>query len=367
MGLFSRFKSVIKAKTSAVLEKLEDPEEQLDYAYEQLIEERKRIDRAVRDSIADRNLIRNELEEHQRQMERAFESAKKYRTRALQLQEKLGDKEDPDTQQKIHKLNEAAMKLLMEKLKREERVKDLSIKLEKAEVRINSMKEKRIDLKAKLEDLRAKKEELKSEWRMAKAEERIAGALTGIGGDFSDVSLTLERMEEKVKRKKALAAATADVAELDKDVIELEAEAEKEMLAEVSLEELDRELLAEGKIKMLAPGKLSSFLIAISGGGTWAFPAEHKEEILKQINELDDELTELNKKEALTPEKFNEIYPKIFKLIREKGKLVGRDIDLASVLPEGQPYAEPEVKLPPEDLEYDEALALFQGKGLIAG
>ena len=366
MGLFSRFKNVLKAKTSAVIEKFEDPEEQLDYAYEQLLEERKRIDRAVRDAIANRNLIRNELEEQQRQMEKAFESAKKYRTRALQLQEKLGDKDDPDTKQKVKTLNETAMKLLMEKLKREERVKELSIKLEKAEVRINAMKEKRIDLKAKLDDLRAKKEELKSEWRMAKAEERIAGALTGIGSDFSDVSLTIERMEEKVKRKKALAAATADVAELDKDVIE--AEAEREMLTEVSLEDLDRELLAEGKInKMLAPGKLSFFLVAVSGGGTWAFPVERREEILKQLNELDDELTELNKKGALTLEKFNEIYPKIFKFIREKGKLVGRDIDLASVLPEGQSYPEAEVKLPPEDLEYEEALALFQGKGLIAG
>jgi hypothetical protein len=108
-------------------------------------------------------------------------------------------------------------------------------------------------------------------------------------------------------------------------------------------------------------------LIGISGGGTWAFPAENKEEILDKINEPDNELAALNEKGALTEEKFNDLYPRIFELIRSRGLLVGADIEMDEVLDEEEAFPTPDVTLPPEDMDYEEAVLLFKGEGLVPG
>jgi len=107
------------------------------------------------------------------------------------------------------------------------------------------------------------------------------------------------------------------------------------------------------------------FLIGISGGGTWAFPSENKEEILNKINEPDNEIAVLNEKDELTKEKFNELYPRIFDLIRSKGLLVGKNIEIDEVLDEDEAFPKPDLSLPPEDLEYNEAISLFKGEGLV--
>jgi len=109
------------------------------------------------------------------------------------------------------------------------------------------------------------------------------------------------------------------------------------------------------------------FLIGVSGGGTWAFPEESKEELLEKLNEPDNELSDLNEKGEMTREKFNELFPMIFDIIRSRGLLVGEDIDLDEVTEESDLYPEPLLKLPPEDLEYEEAVALFKGENLIPG
>jgi len=109
------------------------------------------------------------------------------------------------------------------------------------------------------------------------------------------------------------------------------------------------------------------FLISISGGGTWAFPAENKEEILNKINVPDNELATLNERGELTEAKFNELYPQIFELIRSRGLLVGEDIEMDEVLDEQEAFPTPDLTLPPEDLDYEEAILLFKDKGLVPG
>ncbi|VUT24794.1 MAG: hypothetical protein MASP_00698 [Candidatus Methanolliviera sp. GoM_asphalt] len=109
------------------------------------------------------------------------------------------------------------------------------------------------------------------------------------------------------------------------------------------------------------------FLIGISGGGTWAFLDEKKEEILDGINEPDNELAALNDTKSLTEEKFNELYPKIFEMIRSRGLLVGEEIEIDRVLNEDEVFPKPDMILPPEDLDYKEAILLFKGEGLVPG
>jgi hypothetical protein len=114
-------------------------------------------------------------------------------------------------------------------------------------------------------------------------------------------------------------------------------------------------------------GSGAYFLISVSGGGTWAFPAENKDEILGKINEPDNELAALNEKGGFTEEKFNELYPQIFELIRSRGLLVGEDIEIDEVLDEEEAFPKPDLTLPPEDLDYKEAILVFKGEGLVPG
>ena len=357
------------AKTNAALDKLEDPEQLLDEKYRQLLTEQQRIARAVRDSIADRNLIQGELAELQGQAKKVNERAKLYRLKALSLEGQAATAELPQQSEQIEKYNQEAIRLLKQRLRLDERVRALQDNLERAGLRVKAIKEKQIDLKAKLDDLRLKKEELKSEWRLSKAEERISGALAGLEGDFSDVDLTLQRIEEKVKRKKALAQASSEVlaGQAEHEPV-IEIAGEPELRAEVALQDLDRELLGGDQTRSLDAGPQagSHLLVAVSGGGTWAFPAELRDQILNSLNRVDEQLNDLVKEGQLSPEEFAVLYRQIFQVVRERGQLVGRDISLSAVSGE-QGYPKPEITLPPEDLEYDEALKLLKGEGLIPG
>ena len=108
-------------------------------------------------------------------------------------------------------------------------------------------------------------------------------------------------------------------------------------------------------------------LISISGGGTWAFPAENREEILDRINEPDNKLASLNERGELTEENFNELYPQIFELVRSRGLLIGEDVEMDEVLDEEEVFPSPDLTLPPEDMDYEEAIVLFKGEGLVPG
>lgn len=355
MGLIGRFRNHFRSKANAILDKIENPEEQLDYLYEQLMEQKKLAARAIRDTTADRNLVRNELDEQRSNMQRAHDSAKAYRAKALSL-EQQGVAEDG-----IQRYNDGAKRYLAEFLKRQKRVEELDQRLEKANLSVNTLKEKRIDLETKIDDLRTRKEQLKSEWRMAKAEERISGSLAGFENDFSDMDLTLGRIEEKIKRKKAFAEASTEVLAEQQISETIDVSSPGSLETEAALAQLDEELKADPAL----PGSDTAyFFIAISGGGTWALDVLQRSTLMDKLNQADNELNQLNERGQLTPEKFDTLYPQLFSLIRAEGKLVGRDVTAEET---GDAYLKPEIKLPPEDLDIEEAQHLFKGEGLLPG
>ncbi len=103
----------------------------------------------------------------------------------------------------------------------------LKKKLEQADRRLEVLKEKRQALIKKMEKMGPRVEELRSEWKATKAENKIAETLYGLEGDFGDLDSTLNRIEEKIKKRKALADASANMMEEtygDEEVIEIEGE-----------------------------------------------------------------------------------------------------------------------------------------------
>jgi len=245
MGLFNRFSNVAKAKASKVVERFEDPDEQLDYAYEKLIEEKKKVDVAVRDSIAAKNLKKRELNEAQKKAVSVHNSALDYRKRALALEEKRPELEGAKLEKaemQVEQLNSAATQLLEGENRARERIPMLQQSVVDMEKKVRMLKDKQVDLTAKIQRFADKRTDLKSDYAMAKASKRVNDALSGIDGEISDVDLTVQRMTEKIRMEEAKAEASA---ELDTAAGTADlglSEIERELKTSDSLSALDDEL-----------------------------------------------------------------------------------------------------------------------------
>ncbi len=214
MGLADRFRNVTMAKASKIVERFEDPAEQLDYAYERLVEEKKKVDIAVRDSIASKNLKKRELNDAQKKVTSVHNDALDYRKRALALEGKQdeleGEKRDKAVEQ-IEQLNGAATRLLEEEARTKERIQAIQQSVVDMETKVRTLKDKQVDLTAKIQRFADKRSDLKSDYAMAKASSRVNDALSGIDGEIGDVDLTVQRMTEKIKMEEAKADASAEL------------------------------------------------------------------------------------------------------------------------------------------------------------
>ncbi len=245
MGLLDRFSNVAKAKASKVIERFENPDEQLDYAYEKLREEKKKVDIAVRDSIAAKNLKKRELNEAQTKAVSVHNSALDYRKRALALEEKLSELEGAKLEKaemQVEQLNSAATQLLEEENRTRERTQMLQQSVIDMEKKVRTLKDKQVDLTAKIQRFADKRTDLKSDYAMAKASKRVNNALSGIDGEIGDVDLTVQRMTEKIRLEEAKAEASAEVGTATGTADLGLSEIERELKTSDSLSTLDDEL-----------------------------------------------------------------------------------------------------------------------------
>lgn len=366
MGLFSRFKRVLKSKLSKGLDKLEDPAEQLDYAYEELLGQQQKIEKAIRDVTADKNMIETTLEEHQQTTEQAHQKAKNYRQRALELNSDSSNSTpegSEELQQKIQKYNKQARKALEARNKHQKKARQLKTKLQNSNDWLESIQEKRLDVQAKLDRVKSEKERLKSEWRMAQAESELEKTLTGLGDEVGDIDMTIARAREKIKEKRAMASASQEM--IDKGLTEPfqeeevpELEEETEGLLEGSFEELDQEIKHNSD---LGP----YLVVRASGGGTWAIPESNRQDFKELVDNIDEQVVKLANQNELSEEKFRELYSQIFHTLEQQGQLVGRDVSMKQISGEEEVLPQPDIELPPKNLELEEALDLLEGKDLI--
>ena len=247
MGLFKRFGNVVGAKASATISAFEKPDEQLDFAYEKLIEEQKKVNVAVRDAIAAKNLKKRELNDTETKISSVHQKALSYRRRALDLEEKTASLDGIQKEKgvsQIERLNDTASQLLEEESRSRERVVRLKEALDNMEKKVRMLKDKQVDLKSKIQRFADKKDELKSDFAMAQASRKVNDALTGISGEIGDVDLTVTRMEAKIRKEQATADASDEMA---LDVLSIEdleglSDIEKELGLKTDLDRLDDEL-----------------------------------------------------------------------------------------------------------------------------
>jgi len=181
-----RFSEVMKAKTSKMLDKAEDPRETLDYSYQRQLDLLAQVRRGVADVATSRkrvelqiNQLQAQSDKLQGQAEQAIKAsredlAREALTRKSGLTSQISDLKTQQTQ------------LLGEEEK-----------LTLAQQRLN----------AKVEAFRTRKETIKATYTAAEAQSKINEAMSGIGEEMGDVGLAIQRAEDKTAQMQARAGA----------------------------------------------------------------------------------------------------------------------------------------------------------------
>jgi phage shock protein A len=190
MGLMKRFSEVMKAKTSKMLDKAEDPRETLDYSYEKQLE----MVQKVRRGLADVATSRKRLELQTTQLKA---SADKLESQARQA---VGaGRED----------------LAKEALTRRAGIQGQLDSLDAQRAQLQGEEDKLTlalqRLQTKVEAFRTKKETIKATYTAAEATAKIGEAVSGISEEMGDVGLAIQRAEDKTATMQARAGAVDEL------------------------------------------------------------------------------------------------------------------------------------------------------------
>jgi phage shock protein A len=190
MGLMKRFSDVMKAKTSKMLDKAEDPRETLDYSYEKQLE----MVQKVRRGLADVATSRKRLELQQTQLKASADKLEQQARAAVGA-----GRED----------------LAREALNRRAGVQSQMDGIDAQRAQLQTEEDKLTvalqRLQAKVEAFRTKKETIKATYTAAEAQTKIGEAVSGISEEMGDVGLAIQRAEDKTATMQARAGAVDEL------------------------------------------------------------------------------------------------------------------------------------------------------------
>ena len=192
MGMFSRMSTIVKSKMNRILDSAEDPRETLDYSYEKQLEMLQNVKRGVVEMVTAKRRI-------QQQADRVKENITRLDRQARQAVE--ADRDD---------LARLALERKQAALAELEGLDEQIAGMEREQEKLTEA-EKR--LQAKVDAFRNKKEIIKAQYSAAQAQVRIGAALGGISEEMGDVSLAVQRAENKTDQMKAKAGAIDELVE----------------------------------------------------------------------------------------------------------------------------------------------------------
>jgi phage shock protein A len=191
MGLLSRMSMVVKSKMSRILDNAEDPNETLDYAYEKQMEMLREVKKGVVEMVtAKRRLelqaakVKDNIVKLEQQARQAMEAGREDLARLALQRKQASLVELEGLDQQI-----AGMEVEQQKLTQAEQ-----------------------RLQTNVQAFRSKKEMVKAQYSSAQAQVRIGSALSGISEEMGDVSLAIERAENKTESMRARAGAIDELA-----------------------------------------------------------------------------------------------------------------------------------------------------------
>ena len=186
MGMFSRMSTIVKSKMNRLIDSAEDPRETLDYSYEKQLEMLQGVKRGVVEMVTAKRRIQQQADKVRDNITRLDGQARRAVDAGRDDLARMALQRKQNALQELEGLDEqiAGMELEQEKLTQAEQ-----------------------RLQAKVDAFRNKKEIIKAQYSAAQAQVRIGSALGGISEEMGDVSLAVQRAENKTDQMRAKAGA----------------------------------------------------------------------------------------------------------------------------------------------------------------
>lgn len=223
MSILGRVADLLQAKTHSLLNKLEDPNEQLDLSYEKMISGLQETKQHLAEVVTEQKLLERQMDHAKQEADQAQDNAK------LAMQSSRED---------------LAREALVKRQAAQEKLQSLG----KAHDNISAQVEKLIGyqktLEGRIEQFRTQKEVMKSSYAAAHAQVKVTESLTGVGDHLSHVGDTMRRAEDKVAGVQAKADAMDGLlkAGVLNDPLDHRSSSEKELDAMRSNSAIDAEL-----------------------------------------------------------------------------------------------------------------------------
>jgi phage shock protein A len=191
-GLWERFMLIFKSKASKALDRAENPNETLDYSYEQQLQQLQNVKRGIADVTTAKKRLELQYTTMQQQVDKLDGQARD----AL----KAG-RED------------LAREALTRKATVQAQLQDIMTQGQQLEAQQQKLMDGEKNLSAKVESFRTQKEVIKAQYSAAEAQVRISEAASGIGEHMQDVGLAVERAKDKTQQMQARASAVEELTE----------------------------------------------------------------------------------------------------------------------------------------------------------
>jgi len=185
-GLMSRLSLIFKAKFSKALDRAENPNETLDYSYEEQLRQLQNVKRGIADVTTAKKRLEIQYTSMQQQV----------------------DKLDGQARQALGAGREdLAREALTRKTAVQAQLDGIMQQGQQLEAQQQKLIEGERTLQAKVEAFRTQKEVIKAQYSAAEAQVRIGEAASGIGEQMADVGLAIQRAKDKTEQMQARASA----------------------------------------------------------------------------------------------------------------------------------------------------------------
>lgn len=193
MGVLSRVSSLVNTKINNFLDRVEKPEEILEYSYQKQLEQLRKVRRSLADIGASKKMLEFQLDKLKEQLPELEKQAKK----ALSMER-----------------DDLAAIALGRKMEIQKQVEELNNQIRELEKEQEKLVTAKVQLSAKMESFRTQKEVIKAQYSAAEAQVKISEAVSGISEDADDLGLALERAKDKTTNLRARAAAIGQLTDL---------------------------------------------------------------------------------------------------------------------------------------------------------
>jgi phage shock protein A len=185
-GLMGRATTIVKAKFSKALDRAENPNETLDYSYEEQLRQLQNVKRGIADVATAKKRLELQYTSMQQQVDKLDGQARA----AL-----AANRED------------LAREALARKAAVQAQLESIMQQGQQLEAQQAKLVEGSQTLQTKIEAFRTQKEVIKAQYSAAEAQVKIGEAASGIGEHMADVGLSIQRAKDKTEQMQARASA----------------------------------------------------------------------------------------------------------------------------------------------------------------